>query len=1066
MKYKSPPVFYGKEGEDPVAWVERYEKVARYNRWTDEDLKDNFEMFLDGAARKWYACREDADKIPERWSNPADPASEDEDDSENEEELGLRELFLKEFTPADYRSYYENKLRDRRQGSDETVTDYYYDMLDLCRIVNRSMREREKIDHLFRGLRPELIEKLWGLRPKTYAEFLRQAQSYQEMLCRVASRRGEWPVAVAQCEEGQEKISRSMEKPKTKAGKKSEDPPESGTLLERFEKLEKLFESVLTKMQGQGERRKPFPRRDGKPDRTPDGKPICFKCNVAGHIGRHCTTVKSGDSPSEPPTPVVTGTKASPTQPLAVVGVEPTGSSVVPILKIDLSRVVTQTVWCEGRETEAVVDTAAGVAIIDPEYADELGLTLESWTGRIVTVSGQRILPKGVARPRISDGTRTVREEVVVMAMGGIRLLLGLNLLTALGTRIQVGATPEIRLGGELPLCSLDVAAPSCRLRAKEKQEIPPRSAVVVPVTCEGTWPPGEVALVEPSASLTRKNGLSTGRFLLDPQAQPETVLITNFGNQPEWVCSGMSLGQVEPAVALVTTLGEAMCPAPHLSSDEASSEEKQVDEGMRRRISERVSTSLSEDSRKLVIDTLYSCREVFATEGEPLGVSNCAVHEIDTGSSRPLRQQPYASAWKERELINEQVEKMLDRGIIEKSTSPWVSPVVLVKKKDGSWRFCVDYRRLNAITTKDVYPLPRIEEALARLEGSAYFSIMDLESGYWQVPIRTEDKMKTAFITADGLYQFKVMPFGLCSAPATFQRMMDAVLAGYRWHHCLVYLDDIIVFSATLDEHVERLHNILECIRTAGLKVKLTKCDFAKAELHALGHVVSGKGVSPDPQKIRAVVDFPRPDHAATVTERLSVARSFVGLCSYYRRFVENFAGIARPLHDYINSKAKVVWTGRETLSFEALKESLVKATTLAFPDHELPFEIHPDACEYGIGAALVQRNEETERPIAFASRLLSQAEKNDSITEKECLAMVWAFEKFHSYVWGAEVKVVTDHHALCWLTSKRNLAGRLARWSLVIQNYAPRIVYKSGRLHADADAVSTPRRRSARVE
>ena len=256
-------------------------------------------------------------------------------------------------------------------------------------------------------------------------------------------------------------------------------------------------------------------------------------------------------------------------------------------------------------------------------------------------------------------------------------------------------------------------------------------------------------------------------------------------------------------------------------------------------------------------------------------------------------------------------------------------------RKKDGSWRFCVDYRRLNSITTKDVYPLPRIEEALARLEGSSYFSIMDLESGYWQVPIRPEDKPKTAFITADGLYQFKVMPFGLCSAPATFQRMMDTVLAGYRWLFCMVYLDDIIVFSNTIEEHATRLRVVLGCLYQADLKVKLTKCAFAKTVLHALGHVVSRAGISPDPDKVRAVSEFPRPDDGTkSAQERLTLTRSFVGLCSYYRRFVKDFAGIARPLHEYINSGAKFPWNEEQTKSFDSLKNALAQAATLSFPD------------------------------------------------------------------------------------------------------------------------------------
>ncbi len=229
----------------------------------------------------------------------------------------------------------------------------------------------------------------------------------------------------------------------------------------------------------------------------------------------------------------------------------------------------------------------------------------------------------------------------------------------------------------------------------------------------------------------------------------------------------------------------------------------------------------------------------------------------------------------------------------------------------------------------------------------------------------------------------------------------MDTVLAGYRWQFCMVYLDDIIVFSRTIGEHAERLLAILTCLGKADLKVKLAKCDFAKTTLRALGHIVNQQGVSPDPEKVSAVKDFPCPDDGRRkAPERLTRTRSFVGLCSYYRRFVKDFATLAKPLHSYINSGAKAPWGDSEPQSFNELKEALVKTTTLAFPDHEAPFEIHTDACDYGIGAVLLQRFNNDERPLAFASRLLSRTERNYSITEKECLAMVWAFEKFHTYV------------------------------------------------------------------
>jgi hypothetical protein len=231
---------------------------------------------------------------------------------------------------------------------------------------------------------------------------------------------------------------------------------------------------------------------------------------------------------------------------------------------------------------------------------------------------------------------------------------------------------------------------------------------------------------------------------------------------------------------------------------------------------------------------------------------------------------------------------------------------VVLVRKKDGEWRFCVDYRRLNAITTKDVYPLPRIDDALSRMEGSRYFTILEMQAGYWQVEVDEQDRVKTAFITADGLFEFKVMPFGLTNAPATFQRMMDVVLAVLKWKICLVYLDDIVVFAPTVTQHLERLESVLQRIGRAGLKLKLSKCSFLEQSLRVLGFIVSREGLSPDPEKISAVRDFPTPRNVKEL-------QSFLGRCSYYRKFVPDFAVLARSLSNLTKKNQRFLW-GKNT--------------------------------------------------------------------------------------------------------------------------------------------------------
>ncbi len=320
---------------------------------------------------------------------------------------------------------------------------------------------------------------------------------------------------------------------------------------------------------------------------------------------------------------------------------------------------------------------------------------------------------------------------------------------------------------------------------------------------------------------------------------------------------------------------------------------------------------------------------------------------------------------------------------------------------------------------------------------------------------MKKEDRVKTAFITPDGLYQFLVMPFGLCSAAGTFQRMMDLGLDGLRWTSCLVYLDDIIVYADNPKQHLERLRGVFEALRVANLKIKLSKCYFAKKKIAALGHVISKGGIRPDPDKIRAVKEFLLPPDAKE-SDKIKFVRSFVGLCSYYRRFIDKFAQLAKPLTDLTKKNIKFDWGPSQQRSFELLKNAMTDSMVLAFPNYNLPFEVHPDACGYGLGAVLLQRMDGQERPLAFASRLMTPSELNYSITEQECLALLWSMIRFRKYIWGCEIHVVTDHHALCWLLSKKDLAGRLARWALLLQEHNLRIVHKSGKLHTDADALS----------
>ena len=463
----------------------------------------------------------------------------------------------------------------------------------------------------------------------------------------------------------------------------------------------------------------------------------------------------------------------------------------------------------------------------------------------------------------------------------------------------------------------------------------------------------------------------------------------------------------------------------------------------------ERIATGLTESQQEEVVALLTEFANVFASSPDDLGRTSVAQHCINTGNTRLIRQNPRRLPLSQRETAEEEIEKMLKHGVIEPSSSPWASPVVLVRKKDGSTRFCVDYRLVNAATIKDSYPLPRMDDSIDALSGSSWFSTLDLASGYWQVEVEERDRPKTAFTTGSGLYQFTVMPFGLCNAPATFERLMELVLAGVPWQVCLLYLDDIIVHAKTFEAELERLRTVFMRLRTAGLKLSPKKCHLFKKRVVFLGHVVSEEGVLTDPDKITAVCDWPTPTSASSL-------RSFLGLCSYYRRFVRGFATIAAPLHR-LTEKGKVfTWTEECDIAFQRLKQVLSSAPVLVYPSTDGTFILDTDASDTGIGAVLSQVQGGEERVIAYFSQSLAKAERRYCVTRKELLALVMAVKHFHHYLYGRHFKVRTDHGALKWLMSFKNPEGQTARWIEILGTYDLEVDHRKGRNHGNADGLS----------
>uniref|UniRef100_A0A8C1GVQ7 Reverse transcriptase domain-containing protein n=1 Tax=Cyprinus carpio TaxID=7962 RepID=A0A8C1GVQ7_CYPCA len=432
------------------------------------------------------------------------------------------------------------------------------------------------------------------------------------------------------------------------------------------------------------------------------------------------------------------------------------------------------------------------------------------------------------------------------------------------------------------------------------------------------------------------------------------------------------------------------------------------------------------------------------------LGKTSVLTHRVYVNQDVPIRQKPYRVSPTKQKVIKQLIDEMLAADVIEPSSSAWSSPVVLIPKKTGGYRFCVDYRKINSVSQSDAYPLPTIQEILESLSGAVVFSTLDLNSGYWQVRMEEDSQDKTAFICSQGLFNFKVMAFGLKNAPATFQRLMERVLGELQHKNCFVYLDDIIIYSSSIEQHFQDIQAVLDKLKEANLTVNMKKTHFFRTSLKFLGHIVTATGIKADPEKTRAVQDFPVPKNIKEV-------QRFLGMAGWYHRFVPHFSQVAEPLNALKRKGVKFLWTSQCQTSFHALKQLLVSPPVLGHPNLNLPFVIYTDASEVGLGAVLVQQTGlGTEEVLAFASRTLNPAERNYTTTEQECLAVVWALEKWRYYLEGKFFTVVTDHSSLMWVFKTQKPNTCLIRWALLLQEFNFTVEYRKRKYNTVPDALS----------
>ena len=714
-----------------------------------------------------------------------------------------------------------------------------------------------------------------------------------------------------------------------------------------------------------------------------------------------------------------------------------------------------------GVSADALVDTGATVSLLSEKivrkWSEENQAMVTATDIKVQLADGKSCPVAGEVEAELQLAGNCVKHRFIVASLGS-DVLLGLDFMKNEQCVIDI-TNRCLEWGGiMLPLRETADRQQTCRVTVLETVVVPPGTEMLVAGSLECSGITVSCGIVEASETLANRSNVMVAPMVVSTDTDAIPLRLLNPGEERVVLYKGTTAATFNVIEAIGPSLTTEDSPLEQAGAVRTAvqgenetlecSNNSTVPEHLQD-LYERSSKLLSQQESHQLKGLLVKFPDQFAKHEGDLGRTDLARHRIETGNAAPIKQRPRRLPIHQKEVADTEIESMLKRGIITPATGPWAAPVVLVRKKNGKVRFCVDYRRLNAITRKDAYPLPRIDETIDMLSGSRFFSTFDLASGYWQVPMDPDHKEKTAFATPSGLYQFEVMPFGLCNAPSTFERLMDRVLQGLQWQMCLVYLDDIIVYSRSFQEHMERLELILTRIREAGLKLQPKKCQLFQTEVSYLGHIVSADGVRTDPAKIQRVKDWP-------VLTSVREVRSFLGLASYYRRFVPGFAELARPLHKLTEAGRPFHWSEECERAFEDLKARLVSSPILAYPSAVDQFILDTDASDFGIGAVLSQQQDGAERVVAYASRSLTKAERNYCVTRKEMLAVVHFVRYFRPYLYGRRFKLRTDHGALKWLFGFRDPVGQVARWLQLLAEFDFEIEHRPGRCHTNADAMS----------
>lgn len=983
---KEPPKFDGNK-PTPRRWLDDFERAAYSNTWSDEQQVRYFPSYLVKAAYDW-------------WASMAQPKL-----SRSSRFADVRHLFVRHWMGESDRVATRRIIDKMKQKENESVRVFMPPLVRLIRCIEPNKPEDELVEIVKEKLQPHYQEKL--------ALYL--INSLDELNCKCLQiEAGMSAAAAASKKEARRPLdskqrgkNKSYAKPRNDLNRKGDKSDKRDVLCYRCERKGHIAPNCKCKTKKDGSPCNPKPNSN-KADKTVN--------LVTG------TELSSSDAPREEsqmdkPQPVVTvrqaGSSASQIRHVCTITTLVVGGGSLLTCKVNINDI----------EVEAIVDTGAFISVVDHRVAQANGWVVRESKQQLMHAAGERMPCVGetLAKVEVCIGRRSkfATHSLVVVQNLCAQMLLGIELIKSLGIIIDLSADRPISFRKDAIVRGLV---------AKTEVKIPPRSAVIASVATDHEH--GDVVTV--------------------PFGFDTSLLVANAVTRVENFEAKILLVNIDRAEIIVNQHQRLASYEPLNHSDQPSDRHINAvlqlgDTSECVTVGENLDSSQLQDLNKLFRKFIAA----FSVKGE-LGEATLVKHQIDLipGAKpfvEPQRRHPKLHV----EEVKRQVKSMLEQGIIEPCDGPWASEYVLVKKKSGEWRLCVDYRRLNNLTKKSCYPLPNIDSCLENLAGKVYFSQLDFASGYWQVPVDKSSREYTAFRTPEGLYRFRRMPFGLTNAPASFQRLANAMFSGLKGVALQVFLDDVCIASTTWSEHLQMLGKVFEIVIQSNLKLKANKCVFGAQEVCFLGHTISSQGVKQDPRKLDAWLKLPAPKTPSEV-------RRVLGAFGYYRKFVPRFSILADPLIKLTKKNVDFVWGKEQEESFARLKQELGKSVTISFCNPTDPLLLKTDASRVGVAGILYQRQNNDWRMVACCSRRLTPAEANYAITDLEGLAIIHSLDKFRHFLLGRPFEIMTDHCALCKLNKGTPQSPRLKRWTLLLSEFDYRITYNNGSLHKDVDCLS----------